>query len=71
MPDNEVIDPTCLRQRHTQQKLRRVLLPVLGVSLVIASMAAIGIHTYRIVDAGSLRLSRDLLVATQKEVAQE
>ena len=39
--------------------------------MVIASLVGIGLHTYSLVHASSLRLTHDLLVATQTTVAGE
>ncbi len=67
----EVIDPSGARQQRIRRNLRRLLLPIAGVTLVIASLVGIGVHTYGLVRASSQRLTHDLLVATQTTVAQE
>ena len=70
-PALEVIDPSGARQRRIRRNLRRLLLPIAGVTMVIASLVGIGAHTYSLVHASSERLTHDLLVATQTTVAQE
>lgn len=70
-PGLEVIDPSGTRQRRIRRNLRRLLLPIAGVTLVIASLVGIGLHTYSLVHTSSQRLTHDLLVATQTTVAQE
>ena len=67
----EVIDPSGARQRRIRRNLQRLLLPIAGVTLVIASLVGIGLHTYSLVHASSERLTHDLLAATQTTVAQE
>lgn len=67
----EVIDPSGARQQRIRRNLRRLLLPIAGVTMVIASLVGIGLHTYSLVHASSLRLTHDLLVATQTTVAGE
>ena len=67
----EVIDPSGARQQRIRRNLRRLLLPIAGVTLVIASLVGIGLHTDSLVRASSERLTHDLLTATQTTVAQE
>ncbi|WP_172822923.1 cache domain-containing protein [Granulibacter bethesdensis] len=67
----EVIDPTGQQQERTRRKLRRVLLPTIGITLVLGSMFAIGYHSYVLVRNNTLKLSSELLNATQNYIAQE
>ncbi|AHJ63307.1 Two-component sensor and regulator [Granulibacter bethesdensis] len=67
----EVIDPTGQRQERNRRKLRRVLLPTIGITLVLGSMFAIGYHSYILVRTNTIKLSNELLNATQNYIAQE
>ncbi|WP_323990893.1 adenylate/guanylate cyclase domain-containing protein [Nguyenibacter sp. L1] len=71
MSADEIVDPADARSDQMRRVLLQVGVPILGVALVIAVIAAIGVHSYRVIRDGALSLTHDLLVSQQNYIAQE
>ncbi len=67
----EVVDPTGARQRRRRSAAVRVVLPFALVGSVIATIGVITLHSYQVNRSGALRLTLDLLRATEESVSEK
>ena len=67
----EIVDPTGARQQRRRSAAFRVVLPFALVGSVIVAIGLIALHSYQVNRSGALRLTRDLLRATEEGVSEK
>ncbi|NHO28689.1 GAF domain-containing protein [Acetobacter farinalis] len=71
MSSEEIVDPTVQNDASVRRVLLHLVLPFGALILVVGSIAAIGLHSYRSTRAGVVALTHELLGAVQRNISQE
>ncbi|GEB81963.1 adenylate/guanylate cyclase domain-containing protein [Acetobacter orleanensis] len=71
MSSDEIVDPTVQNDASVRRVLLHLVLPFGALVVVVVSIAAIGLHSYRSTRAGVTALTNELLGAVQENISQE
>lgn len=70
MPTDEIVNPL-VSPVNRRWQLIQLLAPVVGVLLVIGTIALVSLHSYKATRAGAITLTNDLLRSQQRYITQE